>query len=399
MSAQGDMRFFGTTTKDKKPLAGATITVYIDGEKWKEITTGKNGKFKFLFDLGHEYRLNFNAPGCVNMFMILNLKVPADKSNIYPDYAIEIPFFDTNEKGLRLEKFRTQPFAKVIFDGRLGFHDDPNYSFSRDLFVDPNEENKKKQELLAMEKARKEAEEKNRRDEAERIRKLEQEREAELLVLKEKEARERERITRKKVEEEETMETEAMKLERERQERLAVQKKNKTIKTQYENDLLKMVAESEKKTNIEKYNKMKTEAQTNSVIQSMRKEAERKASSAFIRDSEREKKKQTLENKQVKSREIKKLVEAAAFAEKTVRVNQSSKPGHEKFSFTPRPNIVVANKEGTFSDRLETTISVGSKRVLYVKESHWYGSVDYYRNGKIITEKEYKDEIASYKAK
>ena len=33
LKAQGDLRFFGTATKDGQPLSGATVTVLMDGKQ------------------------------------------------------------------------------------------------------------------------------------------------------------------------------------------------------------------------------------------------------------------------------------------------------------------------------------------------------------------------------
>src|SRR5574337_522739 len=123
--AQGDMRFFGTATKDGKPLSGATVTVLMDGKQIINLTTGKNGKFKFTIDIGHSYRINFSAPGCVDMYMTMDLHTPPDKTWIYPDYVAEIPFFAANDPKVHTELFAQKPFIKVIFHRDKGFYDDP----------------------------------------------------------------------------------------------------------------------------------------------------------------------------------------------------------------------------------------------------------------------------------
>ena len=110
------MRFFGTATKDNHAFPGALISVTIDGHDYKKVTTGKNGKFKFDFDMGHQYRLSFSATGCVDMYMLLDLRVPPEKMNLFPDYAIEVPFFEPSNKAVKVEKYKDQPFAKVIYD-------------------------------------------------------------------------------------------------------------------------------------------------------------------------------------------------------------------------------------------------------------------------------------------
>lgn len=400
------MRFFGTATKDNHAFPGALISVTIDGHDYKKVTTGKNGKFKFDFDMGHQYRLSFSATGCVDMYMLLDLRVPPEKMNLFPDYAIEVPFFEPSNKAVKVEKYKDQPFAKVIYDGKNGFWDDPNYKFTEEILVDHAEESRK---LAAAAAA---AEKKAKEDADRQARELaaaEDERKAKAMaeqkLLEEAVSKAKDEESRRKAElalkakQEETMESEAMRLEREKQDKAVMEKKNRGIKSQYENDLLKMVAESEKKANLQKYNSMEKESQANSVIQTMRRDAELKAASELIRQLEREKEERTLINKQTKVVLVKKLVEAAALTEKTIHVAQAPVREPNTYSHISSPNVVVSVTEGIMSDIRLTIITNNNSKVMFKKETYFWGSTYYYKDNKEIDEKTYTSEIVKSSAK
>lgn len=397
--AQGDMRFFGTAVKDGKPLPGATVTVLMDGKQIINLTTGRNGKFKFTIDIGHSYRINFSAPGCVDMYMTMDLHTPPDKSWIYPDYVADIPFFTAGDPKVKTELFAQKPFIKVVFDGDKGFYDDPKYRFIDEIFKDPFEEQRKKDELAkkeAEEKAKREADEKARNEENERQRLA---REAEEKQRKADEEKNKNRPVIKndpdQHDDEPTMETDAIRLERERQEKLNREKQNKNIRSQYENNLLKLVAESERHNNIQKFNKMKDDAQGNSVVQTMRRESELKAQKDFLVEQQKERQKQTLANKQVKEERLKALVQTAAQVEREYKSTHlrpvlSSAP----LNYTPSPNIVVTTLDGFFSDTRTTVISwPGGKRVIFRMKEYWWGSRYYYRDDTEIDAKTYEAEL------
>jgi hypothetical protein len=400
--SQGDMRFFGTATKDDHPFPGATVHVTIDGHEYKTVITGRNGKFKFDFDFGHQYRLNFSALGCVDMFMLLDLRVPADKMSLFPDYQIEVPFFEPGSKKVKVAKYKDLPFAKVVFDGKNGFEDDPNYKFTDDILIDQEAESRKMAAIhAAEEKAKEEAEKKAREDElAERDRKAKAL--AEQKALEEAVARAKDEESRKRAEkalkdnQEQSMETEAMRLEREKQAKSTLEKKNRGIKSQYENDLLKMVAESEKKANLQKYNKMKEESQSNSVIRSMRKEAEIKVAAELLRQEAKQKQEQTLSNKQVKSTQIKKLVEAAALTERTIHIANSAGEDPKTYTHISPPNVVVSVREGILSDIRSTVITKGTEQIFFRQETYIWGTIYYYKDNREIDARTYNTEIAKY---
>ena len=405
LKAQGDMRFFGTATKNGSPLAGATVTVLMDGKQIYNLTTGKNGKFKFTIDINHNYRINYSAPGCVDMYMTMDLHTPPDKAWVYPDYSAEIPFFSPGDASIKTELFAQKPFIKIIFDGNKGFHDDPSYRFVDEVFKNPFEEQRKKDELAkkeAEEKAKIAAEEKAKKDEEDRLR-----------LLKEEEDRRRAEEEKKKktitpanqdpavkeTQNDPGMETDAIRLEREKQERLEREKQNKNIRANYENNLLKLVAESERQNNLQKYNKMKEDAQGNSVVQVLRKEAQVKAENNFLIEKMKERQKQTLANKRIKEEHLKLLVETAAKVERDDRAS-SMKPvaASQDLNYAPSPNVVVITEDNFLIDTKTTVISwPGGLQTIFSVDEYMWGSRYYYHDGIEIDQKTYDAELFRHK--
>lgn len=409
--APGMLEFEGKTTKDGKTLSGATVTVYRNGTiEQEKIKTGKNGKFSFSLVFGSDYKIAFSYPGCVDMhLMVYTGKLPKEKNNIFPLYVLEVPFFETTNTTVRISKYKN-PFTKVIYDGKKGFMDDEAYlaQFTKDLLIDQEEINKQlaekaakekaeKDKLLA-EKAKKEAEEKAKLDaiakaayEA-RLAAEAKERAAELARLKEA-------SNIKEVPVDQTMETEAIRLQREKEAKNLMAKKNKEIKTNYENDLLKMVAENERIAKQKAYSKQKDAARNSTVIAQMRSEADVKAKSEKLREEQKLKKKELLANQQQKNNEIRKLVEAAAFAERSVRISkQKTLPDVRGYTQRESPNFAVTVDEGMVKTTRTTTVTQGKKMDTYRKETYFWGSVYCYKNDIEIDELVYNKEIAFFSA-
>lgn len=407
LKAQGDMRFFGTATKGGVPLPGATVTVVMDGKQIYNLTTGKNGKFKFTIDINHNYRINFSAPGCVDMYMMMDLHTPPDKAWVYPDYAAEIPFFVAGDPKVKTELFAQKPFIKIIFDGNKGFYDDPTYRFVDEIFKNPADEQQKKREELARkeaeEKAKLAADEKLRRDDLERQRLAKEEEDKRKAEEEKKKNINVPPINKKPVEIEPpsdpSMETDAIKLEREKQAKLENEKTNKNIRANYENNLLKLVAESERQNNLQKYNKMKENAEGNSVVQTLRKEALVKAENDFLLEKMKERQKQTLANKRLKEEHLKLLVETAAKVERDDRAT-SMKPvaASQDLNYSPSPNVVVTTEENLLTETKTTVISwPGGLRTIFNVDEYLWGSRYYYHDGVEIDQKTYDAEIFRHK--
>lgn len=409
--APGMLEFEGKTTKDGKILSGATVTVFRNGTiEQEKIKTGKNGKFSFSLVFGVDYKIAFSYPGCVDMhLMVYTSKLPKEKNNIFPLYVTEVPFFETTNTAVRITKYKN-PFTKVIYDGKKAFMDDEAYlaQFTKDLLIDQEEINRllaekaakekaEKDKLLAAEKAKKDAEEKAKLEaiakaayEA-RLDAEAKERAAELARLKE--------ANNTEVPVDQTMETEAIRLQREKEAKNLMAKKNKEIKTNYENDLLKMVAENERIAKQKAYNKQKQDARTNTVIAQMRSEADVKAKSDKLREEQKLKKKELLANQQQKNNEIRKLVEAAAFAERSVRIsNQKTLPDVRSYKQKDSPNFAVSVDEGMVKTTRTTTVTQGKKMDTYRKETYFWGTVYCYKNDIEIDELVYNKEIAFFSA-
>lgn len=410
--APGLLEFEGRTIKDGKALSGATVTVLRGGTiEQQQIKTGKNGKFSFSLPFGIDYKIAFSYPGCVDMhLMIYTSKVAREKNNIFPLYLTEVPFFETTNTLVRLTKYKN-PFTKIIYDGKKAFIDDEAYlaQFMKDLLIDQEEQQRllaakekaEKDKLLAAEKAKKDAAEKARLEElaknaAEaRAQATAREKAAELARMKEEAGKEKP--------EDQTMETEAIRLQREKEAKNQLAKQNKEIKTNYENDLLKMVAENERIAKQKAYSKQKQEAHTNTVITQMRREADVKAKSDILRELQKQKKIQLLANQQQKNSEMRKLVEAAAFAERSVRISkQKTLPDVNGYTQKEVPNFTVTVEDGMVKTIRTTTVTQGKKMDVYKKETYFWGTVYCYKNNIEIDEPIYNKEISffsSYKNK
>jgi hypothetical protein len=396
LRAQGDMRFFGTATKDGQPLSGAAVTVLMDGKQIINLTTGKNGKFKFTIDIGHSYRINFSAPGCVDMYMTMDLKVPPEKAWIYPDYVVEVPFFSPNDPKVNTDLYARKPFIKVVYDGANGFHDDPSYRFIDEVFKNPADEAAKKAEE---ERVKKEAEEKEkaRLAEEERRRILEEQERLNNLPPVVTPPAEPGKKTDEPAVSDPTMETDAIRLEREKQEKENEKKDNQTVRTTYENNLLKMVAESEKKTNIEKFNKMKDEAEVNSVVSSLRRQAEVKGQREYLIAQEKEHQRQTRANRQVREMQLRRLIETSAQVERDISVS-GLKPvaATGPLNYVPSPHFVTTTLEGFWTDEKNVVISwPGGKQTVFTVLTYWWASY-FYIDDKEVEEKIYKEQLEAF---
>ena len=152
------------------------------------------------------------------------------------------------------------------------------------------------------------------------------------------------------------------KKKRERQER-----ENKNVKANYENNLLKMVAESEKKSNLQKYNKMKEEAEGNSVVSSLRKQAQVKGQREFLIEQEKERQRQTRVNRQARELQLRKLVETSAQVERDINIS-GMKPvvSSGPLNYQAHPHFVTVTRDGIWTDEKQIVISwPGGKRTIF----------------------------------
>lgn len=408
--APGMLEFAGKTVKDGAALSGATVTVYRNGTTLQEqIKTGKNGKFRLFLVFGSDYKITFSYPGCVEMhLLVFTSRLPKERSDLFPLYQTEIPFFETSSTGIRIAKFKN-PFTKIIYDGKKAFMDDEAYlaQFTKDLIIDPAEQAKLFAEKEAKEKAEKDAADAAEKAKQDALDKAKKDAEEKLLAEQKAKADELARaaeLARLKAENQqhpanpdETMETAAIKLQREKEAKEQEGKKNKEIKTTYVNDLLKVVAENERRQKEEAFNRDKSEARTNTVIEQMRRESELKAKADLLRQEQVIRQKKNLENKQQADNEMKKLVEAAAFAERSVRINrQTALPDVKNYQRKPLPNVAVSVDDGTIRTIRTTVVTYGKTLITYRKETYFWGTVEWYKNDQQIDELTYNIEVAYF---
>lgn len=408
--APGMLEFSGKAVKDGKALSGATVTVYRNGTfQQEQLKTGKNGKFRLYLVFGVDYKITFSAPGCVDMYLLVyTSKLSKDRSDLFPLYQAEIPFFDVNTTTVRTSKFKN-PFTKIVFDGKKAFKDDDAYlaDFTKDVIISVTEqaqiaaqkEEKEKQEKEKLEaelKAKKEAEEKAKNDLEAKL--LAEQKAKEDALLKAAElARLKQEAENQKMMENESMETEAIRLQREKEAKALLAKKNKEIKTNFENDLLKMVAENERVSKQKDFATKKQEARANTVIEQMRRENDLKGKADKLKEEQKLKKQQLLSNKQYKNVQMRKLVEAAAFAERSVRIgNQKTLPDVKDYLQKPNPDVMVTVEEGLIKTVRTTVVRQGKKIDTYRKETYFYGKVYCYKNDIEINEPQYNVEVAFY---
>jgi len=406
--APGMLELSGRTVKDGKPLPGAVVTVYRGTIEQERIKTGKNGKFDVNLVFGFDYKITFSYTGCVDMhLMVYASKLSKDRNDLFPLYETEIPFFETTTNAVRVEKYKN-PFTKIIYDGKKKFMDDEAYlaQFTKDILIDPKEQAKLVEEKLAKEKAEKDkqeaaekakldAEEKARREAEEKLF-AEQKAKEDALARAAELARLKEEADRQRLDEE-SMESEAIRLQKEKEAKGVLAKKNKEIKTNYENDLLRMVAENERTAKQKAFNQQKMDARAITVINQMRKETELKAQADKLRQEQKIKQKKTLQNKQYKINQMRKLVEAAAFAERSVRIsNQTALPDVQGYSRKELPNMSVTVDEGMVKTVRTTVITKNKQLDTYRKETYFWGSVYWYKNDIKIDEITYNKEISFY---
>jgi hypothetical protein len=408
--APGMLEFSGKAVKDNKPLAGAVVTVYRNGTVQQEqLKTGKNGKFRLYLVFGVDYKITFSYPGCVDMYLLVYTgKVSKERSDLFPLYQTEIPFFETTTSAIRLSKFKN-PFTKIVFDGKKAFKDDDAYlaDFTKDVLITSSEqatllaekkakEKEEKDKLEAELKAKKEAEEKAKNDLEEKLL-AEQKAREEALVKAAELARLKRESENQQQNENQSMETEAIRLQKEKEAKALLAKKNKEIKTNYENDLLKMVAENERTAKQKDFSKNKQQARANTVIEQMRRENDLKGKADKLIEEQKLKKKQLLANQQYKQVQMRKLVEAAAFAERSVRIgNQKSLPDTKDYKTKPQPNVLVTIDDGVFTTIRTTVVTQGKRLDTYRKETFFWGAVHCYKNEIEIPQTQYNVEIAYY---
>ena len=409
---KGYLEFAGRCLKNRLPIKGANVSVYKGNTKVTELTTGKNGKFQFFLDFGVDYKVSFSYTGCADMFLMIYTSKCTPGKNIFPIYDGDIPFFEYNNPTINYSNF-TNPFTKIVYDGKKTFGDDEAYmkDFLGKLLIDPEEINKKnvqlalEKEKLEMDaKLKREAEEKERQEQLAEAQRHAQEEADRIKRLADEKAHPDKKITEHKNqvaqqenESNQSMASEEVKLTIDKEKRNLKEKQNKAIRANYESDLLKIVATNERTEKEAQFKKDKNKAHTIEVIETLRKQAEIKAKSEQVVFDFKTRNKQAVLNRGIKNKELVGLIRQSAFNDRESKINQYKKFPDPK-NYKPRGLIGISSDidKGTFKTTYSYTISNGTLKTYYRREAFAGGINYYYKNNKEIEEQTFLKEISQY---
>ena len=190
----------------------------------------------------------------------------------------------------------------------------------------------------------------------------------------------------------EDAENDAQRLKREAEEKALADKKTKE---ETDADLLNAANERNKKNKA--LAQLLEEARANSIIEQMKRDAELKSRQETLAKQEREKEQKSMMNQQSKFNEVKKLVVAAATAERNVKVTQQkAAPDLKTYIRKETPTVTVTEVDELFKDVRTTVIKYYQQNDTYRKERSFWGTVSFYKNNKEIDELVYNVEINYY---
>lgn len=393
------LEFSGKTVKNYKALSGVKIIIYTGNLKITEVTTGRNGRFMFDLELGVDYTIYFNAPGCVEMYAKIFSSGYSLTKKIYPVYEIDANFFELNQSNINYDAFK-QPFTKIIFDGKDKFIDEENYvdNFIKALYYKPEiaqaqdeSPNTELEENIILSKKIKEEEErllkeqhllaeKKAAEEADQMRKLLTENiKSTTTKANKKEAFNNDILAKIKAEDV------YLKISYER--RKITESQNKTIKKNVESNLLKSVAENERLLKSKSKNNLKIDPD-NEVINVLRREALAKVNSEELRVSSKIKNKQLQLYEGIYQKEI--------FSQLKISI-RNEKNYQASIKKQPVVGITTEFEQYSFKSVYCIYVSEGNeKKNNFRKEKYIWGLTYYYKNDKPINEQDYFSELKYY---
>jgi hypothetical protein len=394
------LEFTGKTVKNYKALAGVKIIIFSGNLKITEVTTGRNGRFMFDLELGVDYTIYFNAPGCAEMYAKIFSSGFSLEKIIYPVYEIDVNFFELNQSNLNYEMFK-QPFTKIVFDGKDKFNDEENYvdNFIKELYFKPeivqNKEelhhteqeennilkNKLKEEEVRLLKEKQLFAEKKAFEDAERMKKLLTENiKATSIRLNKKVDADNDIITKLKNEDI------YLKISFERKKITETQ--NKTIKKNIETNLLKSVAENERILKSKSKNNNLNIDSDNEIITVLKREALAKVNSQDLRISAKIKNKQLQLYESIFQKEIFSQLKIVVKNEKNIQATIKKQPV---------VGITTEFEQHNFKSVYYINVSEGNDRKNnFRKEKYIWGIIYYFKNDKPINEQDYFSELKRY---
>ena len=396
---KGYLEFSGKTVKNYRPLAGAQITIFTNNLKIADVTTGRNGRFMFDLELGVDYKILFNAPGCAEMHAMIYASTCSSGKIIYPIYEIDVNFFELNQTGLNYNAFKN-PFAKIVYDGNTRFVDEENYvdNFIKELYYVPKVDqkqdeiaktdderntilsNKLKEEEERLLKEQQLLAEKKAMEEADQMKKLLTEKmKAPLFKNDKKENAIKD--AQAKLKEDEVY----LKISFERKK--ITESQNKIIKKNIETNLLKSVAENERVLKSKSITKNIKAESDNEVIAVLKREAIAKVSAEDLRVSAK------IKNKQLQIYEG--IYQKELFSQLKISV-KNEKNCISTTKKYPVVGITTDLKQNSFKSIYFIYVSEGNVKKNFRKEKYNWGLTYYYKNDKMINEQDYFNELKHF---
>lgn len=423
----GTSKLYGNILAEptKKPLAGVSVGLYKGVIKIKQTTTDKSGKF--MLEIGSntgEYKMVFSCPAYLTMYCTVNTNIPENKLPYNGGFEfVGLPMWPANTTVINVYAYKESPFSKIYWQSNKLDADVKHMAwFSKKLLDLAEMQTKKEQEeneKIAKEKEKLEKEKQEKlKKEQELQAKLEKEKKEKELAELEKLKKEQEEQARLKKEQEEkekqqqevvvdnsnndqSLENDQIKIKTEKEKMEQQKKNNQKVKTEYESEMLKIVAENEKKEKEKQYFKEKDSAETNSMIERMKREQElkNKLNKLKMEIAALEKNQNVNIYNGQKQQQMKTLIETTAQIEKQLKEIQTSNANTSpsQFKVKPIPKVEVVTTNYTFSTETITTITDGNVKTIYKKVDYGWWGVDYYKNDVEIDESTYVKEIAKYK--
>ena len=120
---------FANNAKARMETIGGVKIVISKGsndEKVQQLVSDKKGNFNFHLPYGTDYTVRFSFKGYADMYLSADASKATPKMYQYAaaGYYIDVILVETGATGAGKYKC---PFAKIIFDGKKGFKEDPDY--------------------------------------------------------------------------------------------------------------------------------------------------------------------------------------------------------------------------------------------------------------------------------
>lgn len=125
----------GKTFLNKSPLSGVTVVVKNGSKTIQTLNTKNKNEFSIELDYGPVYKVYLQHPKCVLMhFEVYTNSVPKNRYDFSMSHSFDAPFVNKNDPDVDTTVF-SEPFYKIVYDGKKHMEDDTAYSRSFDSRV------------------------------------------------------------------------------------------------------------------------------------------------------------------------------------------------------------------------------------------------------------------------